>query len=135
MRHRCTPIALAICTAALLVGCGNDGNSPVRVDQQSGAPPVPFVWSWLNPLPQGNHLNSVAVSGSRAVAVGEDGVIVVGRPGTTNWHDAAGRLGRALRRLGPGPLRTLSVYGVAPGRSGRIESPVHRVGRPRRTVV
>jgi photosystem II stability/assembly factor-like uncharacterized protein len=91
MHYFRTLIAIILIGAAVLAGCGDDG-SPLGQDIDTGAPPeegppVPLPnWSWLNPLPQGNSINGIAVSGTKAVAVGEGGVIAVGDAGSSNWH-------------------------------------------------
>lgn len=41
-------------------------------------------WTWRNPLPQGNHLHSVAWTGSRWVAVGNTGTVLTS-PDAVSW--------------------------------------------------
>lgn len=41
----------------------------------AGAPAPPFVWSWLNPLPQGNQYTALAFSGAAGWAAGVHGAL------------------------------------------------------------
>ncbi len=74
---RVARIALAAIAAWALAGTAAASAAPVSVGTSG--------WTWGNPVPQGETLNSVAFQGARGYAVGEDGTVLRSDDGGASW--------------------------------------------------
>lgn len=73
---------LAYITLALFVAFGALISTPFM---KTTVASEDIEWSWVNPYPQGNHLNAIAYGNGLFVAVGSDGVIITSSNGE-NWE-------------------------------------------------
>ena len=88
------PIALAVLTLHL---------APV-----AAAGPSPDIWTWRNPLPTGNQLNSITYGKGLFVAVGANNTIVTS-PDARNWSQQVAPTNCSLSGIAYSPGQTLFV--------------------------
>ncbi len=80
-------------------GAGGPITIPAAIDGVPVASPDGLdVWSWRNPLPQGNDLMDVAWNGAVAVAVGARGTIITS-PDGINWSGRASGAKTSFHRV------------------------------------
>ena len=88
---------------------GSTVSQPILVTQTSAAPY--HNWSFRNPTPQGNSLNSLTIGSARLVAVGAGGLILTSSDGGNSWQGQSGGIMQALNYVTYDAAKSQYLYG------------------------